>query len=182
MRMELLESLEIAESEISDAGFGKLLAKEGLERLTVSSSLITGEDLFSLEDSVSVTNLTLSGCPVSDRGLEAIARRLPQLKILGLSQTEITDEGLRHLSHLEDLYQITLYKTKVTDAGLQHLGTLDRLAYLTLTDTEVSDEGLRHLAGLERLRYVWARSTKVTEQGAAMLREARKDVRVEHGE
>jgi WD40 repeat protein len=182
MRMELLESLEIAESEISDAGFGKLLAKEGLERLTVSNSLITGEGLFSLEDSGSLTNLTLSGCPVSDRGLEAIVQRLPQLKILGLSQTEITDEGLRHLSQLEDLYQISLYKTKVTDAGLQHLGTLDRLAYLTLTDTEVSDEGLRHLTGLERLRYVWAKSTKVTEQGAAMLREARKDVRVEHGE
>ncbi len=46
---------------------------------------------------------------------------LTTLKILGLSNTQVTDEGLVHLKGLTNLTGLGLYNTQVTDEAVKKL-------------------------------------------------------------
>jgi hypothetical protein len=60
---------------------------------------------------------------------------------LSLDNTQITDEGLRHLIVLKNLASLSLNNAQVTDEGLRHLIGLKDLAHLKLKNTQVTDEG-----------------------------------------
>jgi hypothetical protein len=71
---------------------------------------------------------------------------------VNLTDTNLTDAGLKELAGLKQLQSLRLINTVVTDAGLKHLAGLKQLRELNLTFTEVTDAGLKHLAGLKQLQ------------------------------
>lgn len=89
--------------------------------------------------------LDLSQSPVTDEGLEQIAR-LRRLKYLGLEKSDITDAGMAHLAALHGLEDLRLSVTDISDAGLTSLEKLSRLKSLSLLSTKVSAEGVARLA------------------------------------
>jgi WD40 repeat protein len=97
---------------------------------------------------------------------------LDGLRLLDLSETEITDAGLAQLKGLTHLQVLNLGGTDVTDAGLVHLRVMHDLKSLTLP-RGVSDAGLAQLSGLGTLRDIDLAETKVTGAGLASLRELR---------
>ena len=64
---------------------------------------------------------------------------------LDLSQTKVTDAGLKELGKLKRLTALHLNNTKVTDAGLKELKELKQLEFLNLSNTQVTDAGLKEL-------------------------------------
>ena len=54
---------------------------------------------------------------------------MPQLRLLNLEYTKLTDAGLSHLVRLSNLQEMGLCGTKVTDAGLTHLQGVDRTPF-----------------------------------------------------
>ena len=89
---------------------------------------------------------------------------------LDLTQTEINDEGLKHLDTLTGLQSLGL-GDRTTDAGLEHLKGLTPLHTLNLRATKVTDAGLAHLKGLPRLQSLDLLGTKVTDAGVKDLRQ-----------
>ena len=96
--------------------------------------------------------------------------------------SQLTDADLKNLQgRLEeqpDLEVLVLCGSQVTDAGLVHLQGLKRLRLLHLADTQVTDAGLVHLQGLTQLRSLDLARTQVTEDGVANLRDALPDCRI----
>ena len=88
--------------------------------------------------------LSLSNTQVSNAGLRRLTR-LIRLEELYLANTQVSDEGLANLSSLANLRVLDLYGTQVTDAGLIHLEQLNNLELLNLGATEVTDAGLKEL-------------------------------------
>ncbi len=82
------------------------------------------------------------------------------------------DAGLGHLQRLKKLRILGLSDTSVTNAGLVHLKGLTKLRELDLENTVVTDAGLGHLERLTDLQRLWLMGTKVTEGGIARLRQA----------
>jgi hypothetical protein len=70
---------------------------------------------------------------------------LTHLLSLILADTEITDDGLVHLSGMASLEVLHLNSTSITDAGLEHLKELTNLQALALGRTQVSNNGIRGL-------------------------------------
>lgn len=121
-------------------------------------------------------------------------RKMPQLRILDLSDTSITGKGLEHIrdaSHLEalwpprsisdaDLEPISgqrqlkgldlSYRRQITDRGLMYLSGLDGLRILGIQGTKVTDAGLRHLGRLKSLETLYLYETSVTDAGLAHLK------------
>lgn len=89
--------------------------------------------------------LTLSNCPVSDRGLAALANA-NNLAWLKLDGTNITDAGMPHLATLTRLERLDLHNTRVSDEGLRWLASLAHLKFLRLDATAVTDRGSQELA------------------------------------
>lgn len=117
--------------------------------------------------------------PITDETLKNLwgaktARRLD------LTDTEVGDAGLIHLSSTQNLIVLNLTNTQVTDAGLVHLKALTKLEELWLDNTQVTDAGLVHLRRLKNLDGLLLNDTKVTDEGVEKLRQALPNCWIDH--
>jgi hypothetical protein len=93
---------------------------------------------------------------------------LHHLDSLAIAGCDVTDEGVKQLAQLSELWFLNLGKTRITDAGLV-IGRLTNLEILILDNTAVTDAGLVHLAGLKRCQ-IYVSGTRVTQEGVAALK------------
>ncbi|MBC8869895.1 MAG: hypothetical protein H8E44_10780 [Planctomycetes bacterium] len=61
------------------------------------------------------------------------------------ADTEITNQGLSHLSRLTDLDELLIHGSRITDEGLEHLRGLTNLKRLWIVNTSVSQAGVQRL-------------------------------------
>ncbi len=99
-----------------------------------------------------------------------LLRKLPELKILWLSDSSITDKGLINLLNNPNLEAIYLDRSRnITDEGMKYLGELKSLKDLGLGGTPIGDKGLAFLAAQGRLEQLNINSTLVTDAGLKYL-------------
>lgn len=150
-----------------------------------------------LETIASIPTIRLLRLPytnLDDTGLEKL-RPMPSLTILGIWHTKVTNDGLRHvgemtslqwfsvegveaisdegvahLSSLQELSHLGLGWTRVTDDGMPHLTRLGSLQSLRLDQTGLTDRGLETLASIKTLRQLSIGGTAVTDAGIAKLK------------
>ncbi len=118
-----------------------------------------------------VTHLDLGGSQhVSDAGLRLLAS-LPNLQSLNLSGCAITDDGLQVLRQLPELLRFRLYhQDGISDGGTANLASCPHLEDVDLMNTPTGDRTLHALTGKPRLASFKA-GNDVTDAGLALLRE-----------
>jgi ankyrin repeat protein len=115
-----------------------------------------------------VTSLRLGGSKaLTDAGVRHLAR-MPQLRHVDLSGTQLTDEGMAALRGLAALEHVSLAWTRVTDRGAGHLAGCERLERVDLAGTHTGDGAIAALAGKADLR-TFASGNGVTDAGMAKL-------------
>jgi len=80
--------------------------------------------------------LQLPACGISDEQLKTIAK-LPNLYKLNLSRNPISDTGVNFIVSLPRLKVLNLYGTNITDAGVQALASMPSLQKLYVWETRV---------------------------------------------
>ena len=86
-----------------------------------------------------------------------------------LSDTEITDEDLRHLADLRTITRLWLFGTKVTGSGFDQLLNLQNLEDLGL-GSQVTNEPLRHVGQLRSLTYInFGHAKMIDDEGLQYL-------------
>lgn len=146
----------------------ELSALKNLERLDLSRSNATDEDLQRLARSTSLRWLNLGKTKVTDRGMEFL-KEMTSLRQLYLRETQIGDAGLGHLVTLTNLGEIYLSKTRVTDEGLAQLSGLENFRVVCVDHTQIGDVGLRHLS-LGKAGDINVSGTRVTDAGLEHLK------------
>jgi RNA polymerase sigma factor (sigma-70 family) len=91
---------------------------------------------------IKMKNLEYTG-RLTDAGLKHLAP-LTAMDNLDLRNADVTDDGLRYLSHMKDLNDLTI-GGRITDEGLRHLAILKSLRVLQLNTRTVSLEGVKWL-------------------------------------
>src|ERR1700677_4826912 len=79
--------------------------------------------------------------------------KLPQIPFefgLDLKGASLTDEGVKTLSSLSNMVELTLEGRQITDRGLKELRRSKTLSNLSLWRTDLSDEGVKYLAMIEK--------------------------------
>ena len=107
----------------------------------------------------------LSGTELTDEGLVHLTY-LPDLRWLNLRGTKVTDAGMATLAQCAGLTRLHLEKTGVGDAGLEQLKSLPELEYLNLYGTPVTDGGLAHLAEIKTLKKLYLWQSQVRPRGS----------------
>ncbi len=137
---------------VTDAGLADYLQEGGaFDTVNLYGSAAATATAESLSRIPSIRRLILSGTQISDCDCIAIAR-LSNLEEINLSETAITDEALRHISQLQTVGAISIaYCPGVTDVGIAHLIALPGLRELQLRGTSITVECTRSLAEMPRL-------------------------------
>ena len=127
---------------ISDRGIGHLSGSETgraskLKLLDVSfCDKITDQALRYISEGITkLTSLSLSACPISDAGLQHIAKALLNLETLNIGQCrQVTDQGVLAITNsLKLLTAIDLYGcVNISTVGLERIMKLPRLKTLNL--------------------------------------------------
>jgi Leucine-rich repeat (LRR) protein len=156
--------------DLGGAQMGNLQLKElaplqNLRYLNLSGTFVSGAGLKRLAPFKQLQTLRLDpGTQVSDEALQSL-REIGQFHalylasaeddkraaspeavvVLDLSDTRVSDAGLKELAPLKNLQILDLSGTRVTDAGLKELALLKNLQALDLAGTKVSDEGIKEL-------------------------------------
>lgn len=92
------------------------------------------------------------GSGVNDSHMETIGS-IPTLIDVNLTETKVTDAGVKHLTGCTKLFNLSLYGTEVSDACLEDIGKLTGLHILNLGKTKVSGD-LSQLANLKELEWL----------------------------
>ena len=149
--LPVLSRLYIFDADVGDAGLVRLAHLPKLETLEISSRGLRSKRL------------------VTDVGVAAVARSMPELRELDLCDSDITDAALVAVSRLSKLTTISLTGPKVTDAGLTLLSNLRDLEVLILGQVDVTDEGLKQIHHLKKLRILNLVSDRITDAGLAYI-------------
>ncbi len=134
-----------------------------------ASGFMTDTILARVADLEHVTTLHLGGSrAVTDDGLRHLAR-MPQLHTLDLSGCQVTDRGLEVLRQLPRLRRFQVcWRQDVTDRGAAHLSGCDELESVDLMGTATGDGAIRALVGKAGLRR-FKSGREVTDAGVALL-------------
>ena len=115
--------------------------------------------------------LDLSQTRISDRGLRAL-KAAPAIEELNLAFAEqITDEGVATVKGWKQLRRLNLRGTKITDATLEFLSGVPSLEWLDIGWAQITDTGLGHLAALTNLRHLAMGGNKLTDTSLQFLRQ-----------
>jgi uncharacterized protein (TIGR02996 family) len=151
----------IIRGQIGDEGFGTLVGSRQaayLHSLNVTANGIGADGMASLKPTAlpHLTTLVLSGNPIGDGGLEALAawKRLPALEALYLSDCELSGEGIATLlggPALAKLEKLTLSNNSELgdDIGAvltKHASKLPALRHLELKNSDLGTAGAKGLA------------------------------------
>jgi hypothetical protein len=172
-----LEQVNFWSGWISDAGLARVEELNRFPELrfgVISGCMITDTGLERLAAWKRLEGLNLHNCAkITDAGL-AHLKELPNLRDLTLLQENagtmpVTDAGLAHVADLQQLQELWLARIPVTDAGLEHVSRLSQLRQLRITGISITDDGIAQLQGLKSLESLSLRNTKVTEEGINAL-------------
>lgn len=123
------------------------------ERISLSGSNVTGKR-FSILGKIGLKGLDLIKTSIDDRALKA-AIAGNTIDSLFLDSTGVTDDGVKELSSLTELKNLSLRNLDITDSPLASIGALPSLVYLNLSGcSKVSDNGLMSLSGMKHLRHL----------------------------
>lgn len=132
------------------------------EPLAPPGRFVCDDDLIQVGQLTQLRSLQFKYSNITDEGLKHLTT-LQSLKVLELTRTNITDAGLEHVGQLRSLWWLNLQQTKITGTGLSHLRPLKNLRRLNLQVTRLEDGTLRVLAELPRLTFLDLDETPITD-------------------
>ncbi len=111
-----IDSLNVGNTGIGDAGVGNLQGMESLVTLNLGGTRVTEAGLAHL---ATLVNLRILAIVITDAGLPPIAN-LVHVEVLAI-RGEITDQGIQQLKLLKKLNSLDLVYTRVTTSGASEL-------------------------------------------------------------
>ncbi len=102
-----------------------------------------------------VVHLNLKESGVTDDELLLIVNRIRKIDMLDLHHTTISNDGIKHLTKLENLKELRLKGNTAIDNGcMQYIKQIKGLEFLHLRHTSVNVDGLKEIVSLQSLKTV----------------------------
>ena len=168
----LIVEVDLRGANVDDTILEFLHRLPHVRSLLLGQTGVTDKGLVTLSDFATLTHLDLRDCPLTNTGLNDLAK-LSDLRALRLSgksgATQVDDEGLAFLAKITKLRALALDFLWVSEAGLAKLTQRDSLEELYLAGTLTGDETLAVLIRFSNLRKLRIAQTGVTNSGLAHL-------------
>lgn len=99
---------------------------------------------------------------IDDQIMFYVTSRIPTIHRLYFKFTHITDEGVKYISNIKNLQELTLREHKnITNESIPYLNKLVDLEYLDILKTEICLEDLPGLFNLQKLKELYISSENI---------------------
>jgi hypothetical protein len=133
-----LEQLLINYSELDSEALANLRPSKGLKILNLSGNNLTS--LGKLPRMESLTDLSLERNRIGDEGVKVLPEKCPNVQILDLSDTDVSDDALQYVAKLRELNSLNVKRTRVTGSGLLKLLDCPKLCLVRLDQGRVTGQ------------------------------------------
>jgi internalin A len=166
-----LESLDIANAPFTDNGLDSLITLINLKELSLGHRRESDNELEMLRLLPTLTSLNLSGPTDAER---------PDSNYRKAGDTgPMRQDLVRAIAELKDLRVLKLGYSNITADGLRVLSGLQQVERLGLESCpRIGDEAVAELANWKSLKYLDLQETKVTEKGVEALRKAKPGITI----
>ena len=165
-----LRTVRLGGGKITDSDLKEIGNLERLTTLYLATTKVTDAQLNEVGRLTRLEYLNLSLTDVTDAGLKEL-RSLHALKELHICyRREVT--SIKDLLDLPNLGVLDLYGTGITDEGLKGIGKMKKLWALSLVSTSITDASIKELSELKSLVGLSLMDTKLTPAGLAALKKA----------
>ena len=162
---------------VENSAHGTMYAAAYMPVRAMAEEPITDESLATFWGRDRVFELNLSDTQVGDDGVRHL-KGCAMLEALVLDNTQVTGPGLGHLSGLPKLDHLSLKACPITDEGIATITGLAALERLDLSQTPITDASLGHLKSLSKLSRLYLNGTSVTAAAVEELQRALPDCEV----
>ena len=116
-----------------------------------------GFQVYAINESNNLLEVKFIGPSSTKPDLSVLESIKDQLVWLQLTNCGITDEDLKIIGNLPNLFKLNLNRNKITDKGIAALSVLNKLESLNLYGTSITDSSIGSLQNLTSLKklYVW---------------------------
>ena len=164
-----LQQLDLADTELTDAGMVHLPKFQLLTRLSLFYCNITNAGLRHISELKELEELNLDSRDISDSGLVHL-RKLQKLRSLDLFSGRITDSGAGSIAQIKSLESLELCGGSIGDLGCTLLSSLENLTSLNLSQNErITNRGASAFAALKCLKALNLSNTRVDASGHLRL-------------
>ena len=157
-------------TNVTDADLARLKPLRAIEQFAISNApLVTVNGVRHLSELTTLSSVGFYATKINDEAV-ALLSRLPNLVVLQISETPVTDTGLSHLKASSKLARLAI-GPQITNAGLKTVSGFSNLLGLTLRGSGITDQGFAHLTGHQSLTTLTLGNTvNVTSKGLSVLR------------
>ena len=153
-----LRRLSLSATLISDQGVATLSNIDTLEQLSLESNQLTNAIASQLSKLKRLKLLSLCSTEFGDSGLRELKEAGLRLQILHVSGCPVSDDGLAAIAKISTLKTLGLDNClQISDDGLGHLMQLEQLETLRIERSLISHEAVARLKEMKRLRQIYVR-------------------------
>ncbi|XP_066572316.1 uncharacterized protein LOC136762205 [Amia ocellicauda] len=170
--LQKLQHLNLAACcKLTDSCLQHITGLKGLSYLSLDQTKVSDCGMVTYLRSApsSLAQLSLNQTGVTEATLAALPRCVPQLRLLSLKHTKVSDVSA--LAELPSLQTLHLDGTRVTEGSLQHLAAHPSLSTLSLAGIPVADgnHALEIVSGLRLTQLTLPGRHSVTDSGLVFL-------------
>jgi len=142
-----LEDVNFNRAPIGDRGLAQLLQSGKVRSLIINEGLMTDASFAQIANYKAPGWLVLSGMPLTDAGLKALAGK--EFPTLILDHTALTDQAFGVLTNIKGLEYVSLSDTKISGVGAGDLNGDPKLKHLDLSGVTLTQKGTQALAQVQ---------------------------------
>lgn len=171
-KLKNLTFLNLAQNDIRNAGLKSLIDLTNLKQLDLSFNRhIAGGTFRYFGEKNKLDSLSLEGTEMSDNGLKSLSH-LGAIVSLNLSDIPITEAGVKSLCSIKNLADLDLSKTNLSKTGLEYLcKNRPTLRSVMIRNTNIGDASVPDILRLRNLQVLDISGTTITDSGFLKLAE-----------
>lgn len=152
-RVKLGQSQRIVLESVADRQFfAAIQSLAGLRELCLDGGMSSDIDLAKTIEGLQLTHLRVRLVPLEDPDVERLVEAQPQIRILNLPHSRLTDQGIQSLSRLKDLTLLRIGSPNLTDEAARAIPQLVQLKSLHLIGPRLGGDSLLEIAKAKNLQ------------------------------
>jgi serine/threonine protein kinase len=137
--------LDLARCSVQDEDLVRIAGLADCTTLILSETEVTDRGIAHLKDLPKLQQVYLGGSEIGDDGLKLLAERFPDMAILHIGESRITDQGFEALRGFRRLEQLGTFRLPLTDLAVETLSRLTHLKLASVVDTTLTRDGIERL-------------------------------------